>query len=115
MKSTALPRNLADWLDRHPTPKKRKRIPAMSQKRAKQMRVYRVLRKKFLLENPLCRGCETIFPTDPTPRPATDIHHSNSRIGEQLNNTADWIQLCRTCHTWCHSFPSEARALGLLA
>lgn len=111
MKSTALPRNLADWLDRQPTPKKRKRIPAMSAKRKKEAALYSKKRKAFLEKYPRCQVCGLFslvhFPSE-------DVHHTKKR-GKYYLDDSTWLAVCRGCHNRIHSNPKEARHLCLLA
>ena len=91
-----------------PTKKPKKRIPPMSKKRIKENKQYLGLRRMFLGGHPDCEaglpGCTTR---------ATDIHHMLGR-GKFFLEESTWLALCRPCHTWCHSHPSEARRLGLL-
>lgn len=44
---------------------------------------------------------------------ATDVHHRKRRRdgGHAIANLLD---LCRPCHSWAHSHPDEARALGVI-
>lgn len=127
MKSTALPRNLADWLDR---PKKsigpRKRIPAMSAKRKGEVREYSRKRKIFLGLRPTCerwterwnvisdRGPSVIV-TGTCGRIADDVHHLKGRLDGNYLDDLTWLPVCRKCHDWIHAHPKEARELHLLA
>ncbi len=90
------------------TPLKRTSKPRkVSVKRAAELGVYYTLRKTFLREHPICeaQGCAA---------PATDIHHKDKRHGKRLNDTSDWMAVCRTCHHTIHREPGLARALGYL-
>lgn len=106
---------LKEWLARKSRigPKPRKPLRKVSQKRAKQLAVYRRARVQFLREFPVCEACLVIDP-DSIPRKATDIHHMAGRIGEKLNDMNDWLPVCRDCHHWIHDNPSAARAAFLL-
>lgn len=45
--------------------------------------------------------------------PATDVHHRQRRR-EGKHGTANLIALCRPCHGWVHSHPTQARACGYI-
>jgi hypothetical protein len=95
---------------KNPTPKtaKRKPIPKVSGKRAKDNRKYSVLRKEFLKANPECearlKNCRG---------EATDVHHRAGRVGENLLDTETWLAVCRPCHLWIESHPVASKQLGL--
>jgi hypothetical protein len=86
-------------------------IPRVSAKRAKKDAEYAKLRIRYLTENNLCRvmvnGCGNA---------ATDVHHtfagSNRDVFYLVQST--WIPVCRNCHDWIHSHPSEARTMNWL-
>lgn len=82
----------------------------LSLKRGKQLAEYAILMKDFKEKNTLCKAG---IPNHCTNK-ATDIHHIAGRVGEKLNDTKDWIHICRGCHTWIHNNPKEARELNLL-
>lgn len=85
-----------------------KPIRRYSPKRQKENRTYSTLRKQYLQVNDTCQallsGCSLA---------ATDIHHKAGRISNQLNNTSDWLAVCRCCHNWIESHPREAKEKGL--
>ena len=66
----------------------------VSEKRSKQMEVYRILRDQFLKDHPKCGaslpGCLSV---------ATEVHHMSGKEGERLNDTTEWLAICRNCHT----------------
>jgi hypothetical protein len=81
----------------------------MRQKSKKMQQIdakYRILRKGYLLNNPLCHaalpGC--------TNR-STDIHHKKGR-GKYHNDVSTWLSVCRKCHNWIELNPIEAQELG---
>jgi hypothetical protein len=82
----------------------------VSKKRKSELQDYSKLRTEFMRHNPFCQawlvGCERI---------ATDVHHTAGRTNDKLNDTKDWIALCRNCHKTIHDSMSaaEARKLGL--
>ena len=95
---------------RSPRPKKKgKGIPAMSEKRKVEIRVYTQLRKKFLKQNPMCEagafGCT---------KRATQIHHTKKR-GKNYLNVETWMPTCAHCHRWIEDHKDQARELGWLA
>jgi hypothetical protein len=107
---------LKDWLARKPKGKaKRKRIPATSTKRAKQLAIYRKKRAAYLFFHPYCEAWAIIWPSLAKHNPrSTEIHHCGGRIGEKLNDESLWLAVGRDAHNWIHAHPKEARAIGLL-
>ena len=93
-------------MTRHTRLTRKTPIRRRSKKRAGQERIYTTLRQRFIGANPVCMRCDT--------KRATDIHHRAGRTGQKLNDTTEWLALCRTCHTWIHEHPGQARAAGLL-
>lgn len=69
---------------------------------------YSKLRGNYLLQNPNCKarlkGCQLS---------ATDIHHTEGRIGDKLNDSSTWIPVCRSCHIFIEENPIAAKNLGL--
>lgn len=92
-----------------PSPKGRSPLKKQSQRREKQLGEYRKLRADFLGANRECqvnwRGCLGI---------ASEVHHRASRIGEKLNDVADFVATCAPCHRAIHRRPSLARKRNLL-
>lgn len=127
MKSTALPRDFRDWLNRpsHIGPKPRKRIPRVSKKRQRENREYTAKRKEFLAAHPDCMAWGVIVTEAPlktlvvpypdgTPPRATEIHHAAKR-GKNYLDESTWLAVCRWSHEWIESHKSAARKLGLLS
>ncbi len=83
---------------------KRKRIKAVSKKRAAQNKIYSVLRVEFLEANQFCRLCMDMGRA----RAATQVHHMAGREGERLNDVSLFLATCGECHDWIE-------ANGLLA
>lgn len=87
-----------------------KKPKPISDKRSMEIVTYSRLRKEYLMKYPNCQakliGCMG---------KATDIHHTNGRENDRLNDTKDWLSLCRSCHAKIHDSLSaaEARRLGL--
>ena len=86
--------------------KRNKPLRRVSLKRAKQLKEYLPKRNAFIAEHPVCQICNNAR--------STDCHHSFGRIGNLLNETDHWFAVCRSCHNWVHSHPSEARRQGYL-
>ena len=76
-----------------------------SKKRAKQLKIYRSLRDKYLEENLYCEKCG---------RFGTILHHKNGRTGERLYDINYFMAVCDPCHKWIHEHPKESREKGWL-
>jgi hypothetical protein len=87
--------------------KPKKHIAPVSEKRLKQLAEYRKAKKEFMSqpENQICPV---------TGDEAHEIHHTNGRENEKLNDTEYWIAVSRRGHTWIHENPKEAREKGWL-
>lgn len=83
-----------------------KQIKKVSSKRAEQNKIYKVLRVTFLNDNPSCQRCSH--------RHSTEIHHTNGRNGERLNDVDYFMAVCRDCHQYIHAHPQESRQNGWL-
>ena len=70
---------------------------------ASNLREYKKLRDKFIIENPNCERCGN---------EATDVHHKKGRIGNDLLDVSNFLSVCRTCHHWIENNVSEAKKLG---
>lgn len=72
--------------------KSKKRIKPVADKRAKENRVYKILRQIFLLLFPVCEvcyeGCNSV---------ATEIHHTKGR-GIYFLVVSTWKSICSACH-----------------
>lgn len=88
-------------------PKKvvKKKIKNASKKRAKQNRQYTPVKRKFLIDHPICQveGCEA---------PSTDIHHKAGRSGKQLLKVDDFMAVCRPHHNTFEDQDKAARQAG---
>lgn len=96
-------------LKRSTKPLARTPIRRRSKKLAKDMTVYRQLREEFLTARPLCEVRRPVICRGRS----TDVHHRAGR-GRNLLATETWIACCRSCHTWVHDHPGQARAAGWL-
>jgi len=87
---------------------KAKPIPARSQKRSKEERLYSGKRVIFLQENPMCQAHLPGICT----KHATEVHHKKGRIGELLLNILFWLGVCHACHEWIENNREEAMEKG---
>lgn len=89
-------------------PKTSKPIPAKSKKKEELDKAYSKLRVIFLEKHPMCQaalpGCT---------HNSTDVHHMASR-GKNYLVVSTWLSVCRSCHSWIHLHPEEAREMGFL-
>ena len=87
------------------------KIPQVSSKRKKKDQEYLKLRERFLTENHLCQvtvaGCTN---------GATDVHHTYAGANRDAFYLVQstWRAVCRNCHDWIHSHPTEARVMNWL-
>jgi ribosomal protein S27AE len=77
----------------------------VSKKRQEQNKAYKVVRDKFMTDNPYCERCG---------REATENHHTNGRSGDRLLDTNYFMAVCRSCHVWIHEHPKESREVKWL-
>tara|TARA_R100000479_G_C6341500_1_gene185507 strand:- start:146 stop:553 length:408 start_codon:yes stop_codon:yes gene_type:complete len=86
--------------------KVRKPINPKSKKMQAIDQAYSKIRKKFMLNKPVCEaglpGCTV---------EATDVHHKKGR-GQYHLDVNTWLSVCRSCHTWIEEHPKEAIELG---
>lgn len=78
--------------------------------RAKQIAVYRLKKKEFLMRHPVCQ-----FPN--CGRPSAIIHHRKHRENERLLDEEFWMALCggeEPCHKFIHANPKESYEQGWL-
>jgi len=76
----------------------------ISEKRKVQLSEYSELRKEFLAGK--------ICPV--TRKEATEIHHTNGRENDRLNDVKYWLAVSREGHIWIHNNPIQAREKGWL-
>ena len=89
-------------------PKPRKKISQVSIQRGKELAIYSIVRKKYLLEHPKCGanlpGCT---------KQATEIHHKRGKTNHSLNQVEHFLPICRNCHNYITEHSAEAIKLGL--
>lgn len=85
-----------------------KPLSPRSSKKEKLDAAYSALRQVYLNNHPMCEarlpGCSL---------EAHDIHHRLGRIGELYLDDSEFVAVCRSCHTFIHNNPKEAKDLGL--
>lgn len=90
-------------------PKPRKAIAPRAKRRAKQEREYSTkTRPEMLAKFPYCQiqvKCQGL--------PATEIHHTEGRIEDLLNDKSKMITACHDCHVWAENNPEAAKAAGV--
>lgn len=93
-------------LKRSQKPLKRTSLRKVSNRHAKELRFYRIVRDGYMAQHPNCEmpGCEA---------EANDLHHKAGR-GPNLSNTKTFMAVCRPHHEWIHSHALAARTLGVL-
>ena len=95
---------------RRPKPeKKRTRPRPMSDKRSRELALYRKERKKFLQDNPECKAA--IFPI--CDYQATEVHHMAGRENGLLLDKSKWLPICHACHQHITAHSAEAIRQGL--
>src|SRR5208282_6027687 len=83
-----------------------KRLKPISDKRKKELAVYRRAKEDFLSARVCCHSCD---------RPKKlDIHHAAGRIGLRLLDERYWIPLCRKCHDEVRRDPAWAVREGFI-
>lgn len=90
--------------DKIKTVLKRTPIRKISKKRKSQMTIYLKERTKFL-DGKICPV---------TNQPATEIHHTNGRENERLNDKKYWLAVTRKGHQYIHANLPWAREKGFM-
>jgi hypothetical protein len=87
----------------------RKRIKPISDKRAKEMQTYKVMRMEFLQERPKCEICIAL--KEPVINDSTEVHHkwSGKDRATHFLDISSWLAVCREHHIFLHSNPKWAR------
>ena len=94
-------------LNKTPLKPSKKPIRHKSSKMTALDTVYSKLRVNYLEQYPLC--CASL---PNCTKKSTDIHHKKGR-GKYHNDPTTWLSVCRTCHDWIETHPTEAIELGL--
>lgn len=85
---------------------KSKRIKPVSDKQAERLKEYRIIRDKFIQDNPTCMYPECS-------KQATDLHHAKGRVGNLLTDIKWFKSLCREHHIFIEENPTLAKEMGL--
>ncbi len=79
----------------------------LSNKLAGNLRIYRTLRRDYLIDHPVCEigeiGCSYN---------STQIHHKKGR-GKYLTEVSTFVACCFYCHRWVEENPALAKQKGL--
>ena len=87
------------------TPKARKPIKKISERRKGENAEYSKKRKEFLETRMKCE-CEDCN------NMSTEIHHKAGRSGEMLNDETKWLAVCRSCHAFIETHVEWAKEHG---
>lgn len=87
-------------------PLKRSYIKPISDKKASELKEYRLVRDKFFKDNPICQfdGCNS---------KDIQLHHAKGRLGNLLSDVQYFRSLCDTHHRYVETHPLEAKQMGL--
>lgn len=89
---------------------KKKAIAPISDAQKKRLAEYRIVRDKYMKENPICQARLPIICTNY----ASEIHHKGGKIGSMLTNVKYFLAVCRACHNWIGNNHASAMNLGLV-
>lgn len=87
----------------------RGQIAQKSEKQKAIDKAYTLMRKIYMTQNPLCN----IKIPGVCTGGSTDVHHIEGR-GIKTLVQSTWVATCRSCHSYLHLNPVEARELGFL-
>ena len=92
----------------------RKPIKRVSDKRAKENALYKVMRKEFLKAKPKCEVCIAL--KEPFINDSTEVHHkwSGKDRAKYFLDSSSWLAICRKHHNRIHSEPQWSREHGYL-
>lgn len=77
-----------------------------SEKQERDIEIYNVLAKDFLLDHPVCEACVTGCTYH-----ATQVHHKKGR-GRWLTVVEFFLAVCDHCHKWIEMNPKAAKEAG---
>lgn len=97
-----------------PISKKRTPINKKSKKQSAREREYLRIRKLWF-KNPENQKCKIRMTKKciEDQQPASDVHHSAGRIGNNLLDTSTWVPGCRLCHRYAEEHSKEAYDKGV--
>ena len=97
----------------------RKFIATATKPRAADLAAYRVRRKTWLKEHPVCEACPKLFGlaavVDKGPHASEAVHHKRGRRGKLLLDERHWLAVCDHSHDFIHHNIAIARAADLIA
>ena len=106
-KNTLLPERGSDTNQKKKSrlkPISKGRIKKCSDKQAERLKEYRIVRDKYLKENPTCARCGTTN--------NLSLHHLAGREGKLLTDVNNFMTLCIPCHSWASEFTKDAIEQG---
>lgn len=80
----------------------------MSDKRSRELALYRKERIKYLKDHPQCEARLWCCIGS-----SSEIHHKQGRENELLNDQSKWLAICPSCHRYITDNSHEAIELGL--
>ena len=83
-----------------------KRIKSVSTKKLNELNEYRVIRDRYLKNNPVCE-----YPNCTSRE--VELHHRKGKVGRLLCDDTYFCSLCRAHHRFVEENPEQAKALGL--
>jgi hypothetical protein len=83
-----------------------KRIKSVSTKKLAELKDYRVVRDRYLKNNPICE-----YPNCTSRE--VELHHRAGRSGKLLCDDTYFCSLCRAHHIWVELHVKESKELGL--
>lgn len=86
-----------------PEKKKVSKIKPISDRKQKELVVYRKLRDEYMASHKICEWCGE--------KPSKDLHHKMPRA-YYLRDVSVFSALCRSCHDRCESDHNAAREAG---
>lgn len=85
-----------------PRPKKEpKPIRKVSKRLSVDLNMYKVIRGRYLNENPICEKCHK--------QHSDQIHHKKGRENSLLYNDKYFFAVCDPCHKYIEANPEEAK------
>lgn len=88
-----------------------KPIKKVSDKQEEKNKEYKIIRDKFINENPICQANINNSKTR-CAKISTDCHHVSGRVGDLYLDINNFLALCRNCHSYIEKHPIEAKELG---
>jgi len=82
------------------------RIKSVSDKKLAELKEYRVVRDRYLKNNPICE-----YPNCTSRE--VELHHRAGRSGKLLCDDTYFCSLCRVHHRWVEENVEQAKSLGL--